>query len=335
MIIVQTPLRISFFGGGSDFPEWYNQHGGKVLTSTIDKHCYLNVRFWPPFFSEKYRISYSVIEHAKSASEIKHPSAKACIERSGIKEGLEVTYNGDLPAHSGLASSSAYTVGLLNALHGLKGIRRSPLELAEEAIYLEQKVMKDIVGCQDQIEVAFGGFNLIEFENEGTFKVSSLPVSKARLARLEKNLILVYSGKSRFSSSIATDLVSNFEQKKDEIKSMLLLVDEGARILLDENADIDDFGRLLNETWERKRNLSCKISTSVLDDIYTRALRNGALGGKTLGAGGGGFMLLFVPEEKRAAVSSSLNGYLSVPFSFVDYGSRILYSAEEIPDLRN
>jgi len=324
MVITKTPFRISFFGGGTDYPSWYQKNSGAVLSTTIDKYCYTSVRYLPPFFEHKHRIVYSLIENVKSADEIRHPVVRALLKQFKVKKGVEVHHDGDLPARSGLGSSSAFTVGMINSLYALKGSIISKAALAEQAIHIERVVLKENVGSQDQIAVAYGGFNKIIFHNDHSFKIEPMALKKERLDRLQENLMLVFTGLSRFASEIAADQIKNTPHNKRELAIMRQMVDHAADIL-NSQRDITEFGKLLHETWQLKKKLSKKISTPEIEDLYEAALRNGAVGGKLLGAGGGGFMLLFVPPERRKKIRSGLKNFLEVKFSFENGGSQIIY----------
>jgi len=324
MIISKTPFRISFFGGGTDYPAWFEKNGGAVLSTTIDKYCYITVRYLPPFFKHKHRIVYSFIENVGSIKEIKHPVVKALLESFKIDKGLEIHHDGDLPARSGLGSSSSFTVGMLNALYALKGKMVSKKDLAKEAIHVERYMLKENVGSQDQVAVSYGGFNKIVFHNDHSFRVESMALSKERIDKLQSHLMLVFTGLSRFSSEIAADQIRNTRRNKEELSAMYQLVDESIRIL-NNGGNIAEFGKLLHESWMIKKSLSKKVSNPDIDRVYAKALKCGAAGGKLLGAGGGGFMLLFVRPEDRQKVARGLKGLLEVKFKFENEGSQIIY----------
>ncbi|MDO8488727.1 MAG: kinase, partial [Candidatus Omnitrophota bacterium] len=293
MIISKTPFRISFFGGGTDYPAWFEKYGGAVLSTTIDKYCYISIRYLPPFFEHKHRIVYSIVENVLSANEIKHPVVKAILKYFKIEKGVEIHHDGDLPARSGLGSSSSFTVGMLNSIYALKGKIISKSQLAKEAIHIEREILKESVGSQDQIAVAYGGFNKIIFNNDHDFRVEAVTLHKDKIKELQSHLMLVYTGLSRFASEIATEQIRNTPNKEKELKVMRGMVDQAVEIL-NSNSNISEFGRLLNESWQVKKRLSSKVSNSEVDSLYAKALKHGAIGGKLLGAGGGGFMLLFV-----------------------------------------
>lgn len=324
MLISRTPYRISFFGGGTDYPVWYRENGGAVLATTIDKYCYITSRYLPQFFEHKSRIVYSQTELVNEIDEIRHPSVRESMRYMGIDKGIEIHHDGDLPARSGLGSSSAFTVGFLNALYALKGNTVSKYQLAQEAIHIEQNMIHENVGSQDQIMAAFGGLNHIVFKGN-SFEVIPITISKERLINLEKHLMLFYTGISRTASNIAKLQIKETPNKKNELNQMLLMVDEGIKILND-NSDLEDFGKLINESWMLKKCLTKKISSLYIDWIYETATKVGATGGKILGAGSGGFILFFVKPELQEAVSKSLQGLLRVPFKFENSGSQIIYN---------
>lgn len=324
MIISRTPFRISFFGGGTDYREWFEENGGSVLATTIDKYCYITCRYLPPFFKHKFRIIYSKMEQVKSIDEIQHPSVRETLRFMNIKKGVEIHHDGDLPARTGLGSSSSFTVGLLHALYALKGIMPSKMQLAKDAIYIEQEMIKENVGCQDQALAAVGGFNKIEFGGSNHLNVRAITISKERIELLQDHLVLFYSGLSRTASEIAGEQIKNIPRKKKELKTMYQMVDEAINIL-NGNDDLTAFGKLLDESWKLKRNLSDKISTSYIDNIYNVAINSGAIGGKLLGAGGGGFVLFFVDPKNQSKLKAKLKSLLYVPFRFENLGSQIIF----------
>ena len=324
MIISKTPFRVSFFGGGTDYPVWYQNNSGAVLSTTIDKYCYISLRYLPPFFEHKHRIVYSKIENVKELTEIRHPVVKVLLRLFKIKYGIEIHHDGDLPAHSGIGSSSAFTVGMLNALWALKGKIVSKDYLAKQAIYVERHILKEYVGSQDQIAVAYGGFNKIVFHNDHNFRVEPITLPMERISQLQNHLMLFFTGLSRFSSKIAKEQVRNAPKNTKELSIILEMVDHGVEIL-NSRVDISEFGRLLHELWQVKKMLSDKISSPQINNMYERALRYGALGGKILGAGGGGFMLLFVPPKHQNRVRHGLKDFLEIKFSFENDGSQIIY----------
>jgi D-glycero-alpha-D-manno-heptose-7-phosphate kinase len=325
MIITRTPFRISFFGGGTDYPQWYQEHGGAVLATTIDKYCYLSCRHLPPFFEHKYRIVYSRIETVQHIDNIEHPSARAVLKWADLEHGLEIHHDGDLPARSGLGSSSSFTVGLVHALAALRGRQASKEELAKSAIHIEQNIINENVGSQDQISAAFGGFNRIEFKPKDLgFQVVPVILSKNRLFELQDHLMLCFTGFSRIASEIAESKIANFKNRENELKLMRAMVDESIQILHNHETSIEEFGKLLHQSWLYKRSLSEKVTTPEIDALYEAAVNAGAIGGKILGAGGGGFLLLFVKPELQERVRERLNQLIHVPFAFEDSGSRVV-----------
>jgi D-glycero-alpha-D-manno-heptose-7-phosphate kinase len=333
MIITSTPLRISFFGGGTDYPVWYRQYGGSVLSTTIDKSCFITCRWLPPFFEYHSRISYTKVENVSENNIIQHPSVRACLQFLGISDGIEIHHIADLPARSGLGTSSAFTVGLLHGLYALKNQMRDKHALALEAIHVEQELLQEAVGAQDQVSAAYGGFNRINFDTDGSIEVRRMLTSPNRLTELEQNLALYFTGFSRFASEIAQEQLKMTPHKKQELDTMLQLVDEAEAIIGSPNRSLDEFGRLMHESWKIKRTLTQKISNASIDEIYEAGLSAGALGGKLLGAGGGGFMLFFVPPERREALRVRLKKLLCIPFSFSNRGSHVVvYEPEEMYD---
>lgn len=329
MIISRTPFRVSFFGGGTDFPAWYRQHGGAVLATSIDKYCYLSVRRLPPFFDYRYRVVYSLIENVSEIGQIQHPAVRAVLQQENIQEGLVIHHEGDLPARTGLGSSSAFTVGLIHALRALKGQMVEKSVLTREAIRIEQEVLQEAVGSQDQISAGLGGFNLIRFHTDGSFEVRPVLISQERRQWLEQHLMLFFTGISRYSSTIAEQTIKRLADKEAELHRMRALVDEALAIVAAPSRPIAEFGQLLHESWLCKRSLSDGISTPLVDEIYTAARAAGAIGGKLLGAGGGGFVLLFVEPPNQAAVREKLKHLVHVPIHFENEGSRIvLYNPE-------
>ncbi len=324
MIISRTPFRISFFGGGTDYPAWFRENGGAVLATTIDKYCYISCRYLPPFFEHRYRIVYSKIENIGDICEIEHPAARAVLEWLDCQRGLEIHHDGDLPARSGLGSSSSFTVGLLNALMALDGKYVTKDDLARQAIHIEQDLIRENVGSQDQILAAYGGFNHIEFKCDGSFNVSPVIVPREQLRALESNLMLFFTGFPRIASDIAKTKIDNLKKKEVELRCMQEMVCEALKILNRRDGPLEDFGRLLNDSWQYKRTLSSKVTTPEIDRIYDSALAAGAIGGKILGAGGGGFLLLFVPLEHQPNVRSRLKQLIHVPFHFENTGSKIV-----------
>ncbi|OGN87271.1 MAG: kinase [Chloroflexi bacterium RBG_13_46_14] len=329
MIISRTPLRISFFGGGTDYPVFYEEHGGAVLSTSINKYSYVICRRLPPFFDYNYRIRYAIQEEIKTIAEIKHPSARECLNFMKFDYGIEIHHNADLPAMSGLGSSSAFTVGLLNVLHALKGQLVTKRELALEAIHVEQDMIKENVGSQDQTAAAFGGFNRIEFGGRRKIWVQPITLEQSKMGFLQNHLMLFFTGFPRNASEIAAEQIRTTPQKTAELEAMKEMVDEAVKVLNSHQNNYDDFGRLLHETWQLKRGLTPQITNSHIDEIYEMARGAGALGGKLLGAGGGGFILLFVRPESQPKIREKLGKLLYVPFNFHDLGSQIVYYAPE------
>lgn len=328
MIISRTPYRISFFGGGTDYPAWYQQHGGAVLATTIDKYCYLTCRYLPPFFEHRIRVVYSKIESAQTIDDITHPAVRETVRYLRIDRGLEIHHDGDLPARSGMGSSSAFTVGLLNALYALKGQMVSRHQLAKESIYIEQDLLCEIVGSQDQVMAAHGGLNHVEFLPHGEISVRPIILPPERLQELNAHLLLLYTGIKRTASEIAGSFVNDLNGRRRQLRIMKDLVDEGIAILTG-GKDLQAFGELLHEAWQAKRGLSARVSNAEVDAIYEGALAAGATGGKLIGAGGGGFLLLFVPPDRRREVLGRLSRFIHVPFKFEFSGSQIIFCEPE------
>lgn len=333
MIITKTPFRMSFFGGGTDMPAFFNEHGGAVLSTTFDKYCYVTVRHLPPFFDYTSELVYSRIERVDSIEKIEHPLVRNCIKFLDMHE-LRVNYESDLPARTGLGTSSSFAVGLLNAFYALKGKHASKKQLADEAIYVERELCKESGGWQDQIAAAFGGFNRIDFKDNG-YKVSPIIISPGRKQRLNDNLLLFFTGFSRFSSEIQKSTEAAIKDKTAQLKEMLALVNEAQEVLVNDKSDLDDFGRLLDTTWRLKRQTGAKISTGSIDELYEKGIKAGALGGKLLGAGGGGFLVFYVQPEKRQAVLAAMRDLLHVPFAFENGGTQVLYYAPEFYNVEN
>ena len=332
MVITQTPFRMSFFGGGTDFKEFYEEHGGSVLSTSFDKYCYLTVRHLPRFFEYANQITYSIIERTNKVDEINHPAVREAMKWLDMHE-ISVAYEADLPARSGLGTSSSFAVGLLSAFYALKGKYADKRKLADDAIYLERVLCNEIGGIQDQIAAAFGGFNRIDFDSEG-YRVSPVIISKERKAQLNKNLMLFFTGFSRFSSDIAVSQKKATKNKTAELLEMKSLVDDAEKILTSKS-DLSEFGKLLGYTWRLKRGITNDISNNSIDALYKKALEAGAVGGKLLGAGGGGFMLFYVEEDKQEQVREQLADLLYVPFEFENGGTRIMYYKAEDFDLES
>ena len=325
MIISKTPYRISFFGGGSDYPSWYLKNGGSTLSTTIDKYIYISCRYLPPFFEHKYRIVWSHIEIVKELNQIKHRAVREMLKYFKIKNGLEIHYDGDLPARSGMGSSSVFVVGLMNLFNSYQGKKITNKMLAKKSIYFEQKILNDYVGSQDQIAAAYGGFNKITFKIGGEFNVRRVSIKKKVLKKLNSNLMLVYTGFKRTAHDIAKSYVNKLSKsKKSHIIEICSFVKESEKLLKEGN-NLNDFGKLLHESWIEKKSLSSSISNSSIDDIYNTAMKKGALGGKLLGAGGGGFLLLYVPQSRQKNLLKHFDKLITVPFKFASQGSKILF----------
>ena len=324
MIISRTPFRISLFGGGTDYPAWFKEHGGSVIGTAIDKYCYISVRRLPPFFEHKSKIVYSRVELVKEVAEIEHPAVRGVLTDMGIKDGLEIHHDADLPARSGLGSSSSFTVGLLNALNALEARMISKRDLGREAIRIEQDVLKEDVGCQDQVWAAYGGFNRIDFHPDGNFSVNPFILPSARLTELAQSLMLFFTGFSRFAPEFALDQIKNMNNRKNQLRMMKSMVDSAADILLNPKTPLRELGELMHQSWQLKRELADSVSNSQIDEIYDAARGAGAIGGKLLGAGGGGFMVLVVDPEKRNQVRERLNKLVAVNVGFDTEGSKIV-----------
>lgn len=322
MFTTRTPFRMSFLGGGTDFPAYFNEYGGCVLSATFNKYSYVTVRELPALFDYKNQFTYSKIERFNSPDELEHPLVREALKYIGT-DRVQIAYDADLPARSGIGSSSSFAVGLLNELHLLKGEKLSKMELAKEAIYLERVLCNEAGGVQDQLAVAFGGLNKITFDADG-YQIHPVDISHKSKKQFNNNLLLVFTGFSHFSGEVAVAQQNNIPHKISELNEMKSLVAEGEKILVSGNS-LDDFGRLLDYTWKLKRTLSDRISTNEIDELYDSARKAGALGGKILGAGSGGFMLLYVPEEKRENVKKIFEPSRIIPFEFEDEGTKLIY----------
>lgn len=327
MIISKTPFRMSFFGGGTDFPDFYKEYGGAVISTTFDKYCYVTVRHLPRFFEYKNELCYSKIERTEHVRDISHPAIREAMKYLDIHE-IRLNYEADLPARSGLGTSSSFAVGMLNAFYALKGKYVDKRKLADDAIYLERILCNEAGGVQDQIAASFGGLNKIIFHNQG-YEVMPIIISPERKKVLNDNLMLFFTGFSRFSSDIQQETQAVIADKNKQLLEMLDLVSIAEKVILDKYTDINEFGRLLDYTWRLKRGISSKISTNSIDELYQKALSAGALGGKLLGAGGGGFLLFYVEQDKQVKVKEALKDLLYVPFQFEEAGTRILYYTPE------
>jgi D-glycero-alpha-D-manno-heptose-7-phosphate kinase len=333
LIVSRTPFRISFFGGGTDYPAWYRQHGGAVIGTTINRYCYISIRRLPPFFEHRHRIVYSKIELPNSLDAIEHPSVRAVLTEMGISHGVEVQHNGDLPARSGMGSSSSFTVGLLNAVRAFQGQISSPEWLATEAIRIEQKVIQEQVGSQDQVWAAYGGVNVIKFEPDGSIDVSPILMPPERRTELESHLLLFFTGLSRIAETVAAKKIANLNQRERQLAAFREMVDEAAAILQNPSRDIKRVGLMLREAWKMKKELANSVSSPRIDEIYSTAMQAGALGGKLLGAGGGGFMLIMAEPAAHAAIRRALGGLIEVSFKIGSAGSKIvIYEPEGLEE---
>lgn len=326
MIITQTPFRMSFFGGGTDFPDFYREHGGAVISTTFDKYCYVNVRHLPRFFDYSTELSYARTERVKRVEDIEHPAIREAMKHLDMHE-IRLTYEADLPARSGLGTSSSFAVGMLNAFYALKGKYADKRKLADDAIFLERVLCNESGGVQDQIAASFGGMNRINFNAEG-YTVNPVIISPERKKLLNRNLMLFFTGFSRFSSDIQVAAEKNLKSKQNQLLEMLSLVDDAEKILISKT-DLEEFGRLLDYTWQLKRGITDKVSTDSIDAVYSRALQAGATGGKLLGAGGGGFLLFYVDPDKQENVRKALENLLYVPFEFENGGTRVIHYTPE------
>ena len=327
MIITKTPFRMSFFGGGTDLPQFFNEHGGAVISTTFDKYCYVNVRHLPPFFDYHTELCYSKTERVQYVDEINHPAIRAAMKFLNMHD-LRLTYEADLPARTGLGTSSSFAVGMLNAFYALKGKYADKKKLADEAIYLERTLCNEAGGWQDQIAASYGGLNRINFTAEG-YDVQPIIISPERKQQLDENLMLFFTGFTRFSAEIQKDTGVTMKDKTAQLLEMLSIVDDAERVLTDKSADLNDFGRLLDQSWRLKKQTGSKISTGSIDELYEKGLQAGALGGKLLGAGGGGFLLFYVEKDKQPAVLQAMERLMHVPFQFENGGTRVVYYAPE------
>ena len=328
MIITKTPFRMSFFGGGTDLEEYFKEYGGAVISTTIDKFCYVNVRHLPRFFDYSTEIAYSKTERVKDVNEIEHPLIRNAMKMLDMHE-IRLTYEADLPARSGLGTSSSFAVGTLLAFYALKGKYADKKKLADESIYLERVLCDEEGGWQDQIAAAYGGFNKITFNRDG-YEVKPIIISPERKEQLNNNLMMFFTGFTRFSSEVQR--VNNetpIEEKKAKLQQMYKMVDKAEKILCNKTKDLDDFGRLLDESWRLKRQTGKGVTTNAIDELYEKGIKAGALGGKLLGAGGGGFLLFYVKKEKQDSVRKALNDLMEVPFNFEDDGASVIYYAPE------
>lgn len=328
MVITKTPFRMSFFGGGTDLENFFRENGGAVLSATFDKYCYVNVRHLPRFFDYSTELSYSKIERVTDVNDIKHPAIREAMKMLDMHE-IRLTYEADLPARSGLGTSSSFAVGMLNAFYALKGKYADKKKLADEAVFLERVLCNEAGGWQDQIAASFGGFNRINFGADG-YEVFPIIISPERKRMLNDNLLMFFTGFTRFSSDIQkANAASSPTNKNAMLKKMYSLVDEAEQILTDKSRSLDDFGRLLDLTWKLKRQTGTSISTDSIDALYERAVDAGALGGKLLGAGGGGFFVFYVQPQNHEMVKKAMSNLMYIPFKFENGGTRVIYYSPE------
>ena len=325
MIISRTPFRVSFFGGGTDYPVWYKEHSGAVISTSIDKYCYVTLRELPPFFKYKYLLRYFDREEVNTVNEIKHPSIRECLKFLNINKCIELVHHGDLPAQSGLGSSSTFTVGMLSAAYALNHQMPSKYQLAQDAIVIEQQRIGEAVGSQDQTAAAFGGFNRINFGGYREVEVTPLTISNEKMENLQNHLMLFFTGFSRNASDIAQKQIEITGSKIKELDLMVEICKEAEDLLVSSDAGFLEWGSLLNEQWKIKKSMTNLITSPKINDMYEKGISAGALGGKLLGAGGGGFMLFFVPPDKQEQIKINLNTILHVPFRFDFSGSQIVY----------
>ncbi|WP_027218671.1 kinase [Butyrivibrio fibrisolvens] len=327
MIITKTPFRMSFFGGGTDMENFFNEYGGAVLSTTFDKYCYVNVRHLPPFFDYSSEFSYSKIERVTDIDEILHPAIKNAMKMLDMRE-IRLTYEADLPARSGLGTSSSFAVGMINAFYALKGKYADAKKLADQAIYLERILCNEAGGWQDQIAAAYGGFNHIEFK-DNKYEVYPVIISPERKQQLNDNLLMFFTGFSRFSSDVQKANGLDKSSKIAQLKEMYSLVGEAENVLTNKDVNLDEFGRLLDYTWKLKRQTGDAVSTDSIDALYKRGIDAGAIGGKLLGAGGGGFLVFYVSPDRQADVKNAFSDLLYIPFKFEDGGSRVIHYSPE------
>ena len=327
MIITKTPFRMSFFGGGTDMESFFMENGGAVLSTTFDKYCYVNVRHLPRFFDYSTELSYAKIERVTDVNDIQHPAIREAMKMLDMHE-IRLTYEADLPARSGLGTSSSFAVGMINAFYALKGKYADKKKLADAAIYLERELCKEAGGWQDQIAASYGGFNRINFNSDG-YEVLPLIINPERKRQLNNNLMMFFTGFTRFSSDVQKSNASNKADKVNQLKEMLALVDEAEKVLVDKQSDLDEFGRLLDHTWRIKRKTGNTVSTNSIDELYDKGLKAGALGGKLLGAGGGGFLVFYVEPDKQEKVKKAMEDLLYIPFEFEDGGTRVIHYSPE------
>ena len=335
MIISRTPVRVSLFGGGTDYRAWYEEHGGAVIGTTINKYCYLSIRSLPPFFEHKHRIVYSKIELPRTVDEIDHPAVRAVLKEHSVREGLEILYHGDLPARSGVGSSSSFTVGLLNAVRAFQGRMSSAQWLAGEAIRIEQEVIGEHVGSQDQVWAAYGGINVIHFQPDGSFHVNPVVMPQERREELERHMLLFFTGFSRIAETLAAQSIPNLKRRVPQLTTMTGMVEEATQILENPHRQIRELGPMLRDSWRMKKELADCVSNDSIDQIFDAAMRAGALGGKLLGAGGGGFMLILAEPHSHQAIRDALRGLIEVSFTIGSPGSTIvIYEPDGLEEKR-
>ncbi len=327
MVIAKTPFRMSFFGGGTDIPDFFRENGGAVLSTTFDKYCYVTVRHLPPFFEYKTHLTYSKMEYINTYSEIQHPAIRNAMEYLDM-HNIRLTYESDLPAKSGLGTSSSFVVGMLNSFYALKGQYIDKKRLADEAIYIERELCQEAGGWQDQIAASFGGFNRINFDTDG-YSVHPLIISPEKKRQLNSRLVMYFTGFTRFSADIQKANRITSDEKKSQLKEIHAVVNEAERILTNKNSDLKDFGKLLDITWKLKKGAGSYVSTDVIDMLYQKGIKAGATGGKLLGAGGGGFLIFYVEPDKLESVKKAMKDLVHIPFCFDDSGSQIIYYAPE------
>ena len=333
MIITRTPFRMSFFGGGTDMESFFREHGGAVLSTTFDKYCYVNVRHLPRFFEWSTELTYSKIEKVSAVDNIDHPAIRNAMKMLDMHE-IRLTYEADLPARSGLGTSSSFAVGMLNAFYALKGRYADKKKLADEAIYLERVLCDEAGGWQDQIAASYGGFNRINFSADG-YEVLPVIISPERKKQLNDNLLMFFTGFTRFSSDVQKANASGKEDKTAQLKEMLALVDDAEKVLTDKESDLDDFGRLLDHTWRLKRQTGAAVTTDSIDGLYAKGIEAGALGGKLLGAGGGGFLVFYVQPDKQEAVLKAMSDLMYIPFRFENGGTQVIHYTPETYEPRS
>ncbi len=327
MIISKTPYRISFLGGGTDYPVWFNKYGGQVLSTTIDKYVYISCRYLPPFFDHSLKLVYRNQDYVKKIENIRHSSARAVLNYMNLKNNLEIHHYSDLPARSGIGSSSAFTVSLLNCLYKYKNKKISKKQLSEKSIFIEQKILGETVGSQDQISASYGGLNKIKFFKKNNFKVYKVNILKNQLKEFSENLLLFHTGIFRIANNVSKSYVNKFEKHVYYYEELFNLVNVGIKLL--KNNDFDEFGKTLHQAWNLKKSISNRISNNKIDDIYYNAISSGAIGGKLLGAGGGGFILFYVPKKFQKQVVKRLEKLIHVPFNFETSGSKIIFSSKD------